>query len=70
MPVDASTQEVRIRILSTSAARANSRARLSGFDDSSEEILGGARAGARPETEPSVASNKASQEECVARAAD
>ena len=70
MPVDASTQEVRIRILSTSAARANSRARVSWFDDSSEEILGGARAGARLETEPSVASNKASQEECVARVAD
>ena len=58
MPVHASTQEVRIRILSTSAAPANSRARVSGFDDSSEEILGGARAGARTEIEPSVGRTK------------
>ena len=70
MPVHASTQEVTIRILSMSAAPVNSLARVSGFDHSSLEILEGARAGARLETEPSVASNKASQEECVARSAD
>ena len=35
----------------TSAAPAHSRARVSGFDDSSEEIFGGGRAGAGLETE-------------------
>ena len=38
-------------ILSTSAAPAHSRARVSGCDDSSEEIFGGGHAGAGPETE-------------------
>ena len=70
MPLHASTEEVTLRILSMSAAPVNSLARVSGFDHSSLEILEGARAGARSETEPSVASNKASQEECVARSAD
>ena len=60
VPVHASTRGVGLRmphiaahctILSTSEAPAHSRARVSGFDDSSEEILGGGRAGARPETE-------------------
>ena len=51
LPIHASTQEARIRILSTSAAPAKSRARVSGFDDSSKKILRDARAGALPETE-------------------
>ena len=70
MSVHASTQDVTIRILSMSAAPVNSLARVSGFDHSSLEILEGGRAGARRETEPSVAWNKALQEEFVARSAD
>ena len=107
VPVHASTRGVGLRmphiaahctILSTSEAPAHSRARVSGFDDSSEEILGGGRAGARPETEHASRRTRhlffcffffvfllstrvpllpiggrhiqASQEECVARAAD